>query len=836
VALLLVGGCLESDLVRCGDKLCPVGAFCTPEGCVLQDQIDVCSNKAEGDACQVLNLPPGFCRNGTCVSAVCGNGIMEPGEACDDANHDAGDGCSADCRSLESCGNDIIDLVHNEECDVGVPQLSGDGCTSTCKAEFDIWRDVTPQQLVSRWGARMVYDVAHNEIVLFGGFNGTPLGDTWVFRDGAWEQRTPSSSPEARYGHAMTYMPNVGVVMFGGTNGQGIYFNGTWVWDGTKWMKLTTANAPIDRAYSAMTYNPATSTIWLYGGQRGASVYNDTWRFDGTNWTNVTIDVSERPTGMDHAELFIDPDAPDPDFGKVWLVGGTDTAGKMYFWDGIGWTFEPLVVEIENVVPAYIEPSLGFDHGKVIMFGGKASDGTITNQTYRWDTDQWQWVHVTPISGSPTTRWRAAGATDGTSFMVFGGLNVSGTPLSGTYQLSTTTAPIKFVTLPTTPLPLGRYGAMASYDGRTGEVLIFGGFTQSLYEDADLWRWTFPLWRTGTYGPAGRMHGSMTYDEAREETVLFGGTDDCGTSSGSGSGSGSLCDGSGTGSGSGSGSGAVYYNDTTTLKDNAWHPKTLTTRPPARADAAIAYDPISQTVLLFGGQDATTVFNDTWQWNGTSWLPLSPATQPPGMEGARMVYDRARALFVLYGGMAANADASTLGRVWTYDGVDWREVTPAVQPPPRRRAVFVYNPRRQRVLLFGGVLPNGQILDDTWEWDGSGWEQRHPVQSPTPRYDASAVYDAAHGHVLLFGGEGQLGALQDDVWVYNFVSNNETPERCDGADADGDGLIDCADPDCYGYCDPYCPPTQHCAPTRPHCGDGVCAPIEQRGHCPLDCP
>jgi hypothetical protein len=110
------------------------------------------------------------------------------------------------------------------------------------------------------------------------------------------------------------------------------------------------------------------------------------------------------------------------------------------------------------------------------------------------------------------------------------------------------------------------------------------------------------------------------------------------------------------------------------------------------------------------------------------------------------------------------------------------------------------------------------------------------VQSPTPRYDASAVYDAAHGHVLVFGGEGQLGTLQDDVWIYNFVSNSETPERCDGSDADGDKLVDCDDPDCYGYCDPYCPPTQHCTPTRPHCGDGVCAPIEQRGRCPFDCP
>jgi hypothetical protein len=209
------------------------------------------------------------------------------------------------------------------------------------------------------------------------------------------------------------------------------------------------------------------------------------------------------------------------------------------------------------------------------------------------------------------------------------------------------------------------------------------------------------------------------------------------------------------------------------------------------------------------------------------------------MESARMVYDRAHALFVLYGGMGVAGDASTLGRVWTFDGVNWAEVTPpppALQPQPRRRGVFVYNPRRQRSLLFGGILPNGQILDDTWEWDGSTWLQRHPVQSPTPRYDASAIYDAVHGHILVFGGAGQLGAFVDDVWTYSFVSNSETTERCDGSDADGDMLVDCADPDCYGYCDPYCPPASQCPPARPHCGDGVCAPIEKRGRCPADCP
>ncbi|MGB2264914.1 MAG: DUF4215 domain-containing protein, partial [Glaciecola sp.] len=38
--------------------------------------------------------------------AVCGNGVVEPGEICDDGNTAAGDGCSSLCDSLEDNDND----------------------------------------------------------------------------------------------------------------------------------------------------------------------------------------------------------------------------------------------------------------------------------------------------------------------------------------------------------------------------------------------------------------------------------------------------------------------------------------------------------------------------------------------------------------------------------------------------------------------------------------------------------------------------------------------------------------------------------------------------------
>lgn len=75
------------------------------------------------------------CGDSGTTGPVCGNGILEEGEECDDGNNIDGDGCSADCR-LERvrtrCGNGLIQ--GDQECDDGNTE-DGDGCSSTCTVE-----------------------------------------------------------------------------------------------------------------------------------------------------------------------------------------------------------------------------------------------------------------------------------------------------------------------------------------------------------------------------------------------------------------------------------------------------------------------------------------------------------------------------------------------------------------------------------------------------------------------------------------------------------------------------------------------------------------------------
>lgn len=71
---------------------------------------------------------------------VCGNGILELGEECDDGNVINGDNCSSTCIITPPipspvCGNNIRET--GEECDDGNVS-SNDGCSSSCKIEVPV--------------------------------------------------------------------------------------------------------------------------------------------------------------------------------------------------------------------------------------------------------------------------------------------------------------------------------------------------------------------------------------------------------------------------------------------------------------------------------------------------------------------------------------------------------------------------------------------------------------------------------------------------------------------------------------------------------------------------
>jgi hypothetical protein len=69
---------------------------------------------------------------------------------------------------------------------------------------------------------------------------------------------------------------------------------------------------------------------------------------------------------------------------------------------------------------------------------------------------------------------------------------------------------------------------------------------------------------------------------------------------------------------------------------------------------------------------------------------------------------------------------------------------------------------------------------------------------PPPSKGFVLAYDTAQRSIILFGGWSYA-----DTWTYR-LDSAAADDLCDGSDGDGDGLVDCADQDCWGACAPLC--------------------------------
>ncbi|MGE5186079.1 MAG: DUF4215 domain-containing protein [Acidobacteriota bacterium] len=128
-------GCIDSELVPCGELSCPAGNVCTPGGCATPADVSACDGQIDGAVCHAANGGLGTCEGGACRTGLCGNGVLDVGEACDDGNQMSGDGCRGDCKKIELCGDGALDA--NEQCDDG-NHNPADGCDACRLTQWNV--------------------------------------------------------------------------------------------------------------------------------------------------------------------------------------------------------------------------------------------------------------------------------------------------------------------------------------------------------------------------------------------------------------------------------------------------------------------------------------------------------------------------------------------------------------------------------------------------------------------------------------------------------------------------------------------------------------------------
>jgi uncharacterized protein (TIGR03437 family) len=329
--------------------------------------------------------------------------------------------------------------------------------------------------------------------------------------------------------------------------------------------------------------------------------------------------------------------------------------------------------------------------------------------------------------------------------------------------------------------PPARAAHSAVLDAATNQMLVFGGGGGTSVLN-DLWslatpgsaQWTPVIAAGGT--PPGRAGHSAVYDAANSRMTIFGGE---------------------------LGLGSPCANDVWVLSNAnrvngtpTWTQLNPSGTPPApRVFHTAVYDPASNRMIVFGGDNCATAgtpfSNDVWVLSNANglggtpaWTQLSPAGAPPARDDVSAVYDAGSNRMIVFGGFLATPGpplltndagsnrmmvsggavfASSYNDVWILSNANglggpptWTQLSPAGTPISARWGhTAVYDPSSNRMTVFSGgnsadiwVLSNANGLSGT-----AAWTQLSPTGTPPAgRQEHTAVYDAGSNRMIVFGG------------------------------------------------------------------------------------
>jgi hypothetical protein len=185
-------------------------------------------------------------------------------------------------------------------------------------------------------------------------------------------------------------------------------------------------------------------------------------------------------------------------------------------------------------------------------------------------------------------------------------------------------------------------------------------------------------------------------------------------------------------------------------------------------------------MLVFGGQIAgANELSDVWSLSlgaPSSWEELFPdSTPPPARSYHTTIYDPLRDRLVVFGGR------STLGgttfrdawSLWLSPTLRWERIEPHGTAPPfgRQGHTAIYDPVRDRMVVYGA----GTTADDVWAltFADTTWSRVITTNPPPRRSFHTAVYDPARDVMTVFGGnDGNLPL--SDVWDLDLASRSWT--------------------------------------------------------------
>lgn len=259
--------------------------------------------------------------------------------------------------------------------------------------------------------------------------------------------------------------------------------------------------------------------------------------------------------------------------------------------------------------------------GTQVLFGGVDERfGTVHGDTWSYDGLAWAQLAV----AGPGARQRFAACVDPSRdvLVLFGGADAHGNPLGDTWEFDGATW--RQVQPLASPSP--RLGAAMAFEPGSGRIVLFGGGATASTPDAETWQYDGTTWRQALPGtsPSARQGHAMTTDTVHGVALLFGGFPAGATG---------------------------FAADTWQWNGSDWQQVITATRPATSIFPAMTFFAAHGVAVLTGATGIASQPLATWVFDGLDWSVGPPAA--PGLvgrQGHALAYDPLREMVVLFGG------------------------------------------------------------------------------------------------------------------------------------------------------------------------------------------
>jgi hypothetical protein len=626
------------------------------------------------------------------------------------------------------------------------------------------WTVIPPP--AGRYGHSSIYDPVRRRMVVFGGYDNFRLNDVWILTLDAnprWTWvRTSGVRPSPRYRQGAIYDPmRDRMLVFGGDDGHNV--GDVWALslaEPMTWSPVaTTGSAPPGRREHTVVYDPVRDRMIVYGGTRSGVALSDAWALSlGTGAWSRLDPAGTAPARYRHSAIY------DPIRERMVVFGGADStlrgdAFALSLSGPAAWTL--LAAAVDGPSPrsehgAIYDPT----HDRMVVYGGFDSSPL---------GDAWAlalgatpaWSRLEPAGSAPAPHHRHSVVYDSGRgcMVVFGGMSPYKDSEAWALELSGAGTWKPYAAMGTPPTP--RVGYSAIYDPVRDRMILFGGHKAASYL-GETWALSLagaPQWSklsvAGT-PPAPRAWHSAVYDPIADRMVVFGGQNA----------EGCLAD-----------VWALALSTTSSSRPR-WSPLAPSgVAPTVRERHAAVYDPPRRRMIVWGGRDDSGAFLDDGfslsLAGDPAWTPLSVPASPPARAGHAAAYDVLRQRVLVYGGFHGTAgDSIPLTDLWSFDAAgppSWSYVVEGRSP--NGCLWMIYDPVRDR--LSAGVLAGDSThrTVETWVLSlGSMfggtliWKRIAPQGEAPPTLGSNAIYDPRRDRLVFFGGRMAEG-FSGETWA-----------------------------------------------------------------------